>query len=935
MDAQIDQLSKGKDTHGGNGNEIHDDDDDDDADDYPPDSKIQDLFECVLNDLVNDERFILSFFSDLTNNEKSYTFSNDRSFDPKLAFYATSKSHNILHHFIQNFIRLKPEKAIVSRFVNFIGLLLKRFPDLLLDGLKDDNSPLDEAVSGDDCLEIIQAMCEHGMERAENRYPNGDQNGTTITHDVAAADSGKVGINEGEHEISPRVAWSKLVKINRDTCLHKAIKKKKNDYAHYLLAKIEHGGAVDKILSHFGQDGLTPLHLAVDFSRCYQDQVELVEKLIDLYPKALTLKSGPYFQNQQVSIAGTNKKYAQSNNGRGDRDSVAELKENLSPYRYFMDTREREENCALEPPGRLRKEQLRSRTKIRGNAEDGRRIEELLRLSCMRHYGRDRTTITDLLPLSLGQIHFDLNPRTEVSQELLNYIAKSAVMRFEPYLQYVGVPNVRVVNVRMERLEAESWWESHSRKDYVYIFEWLRTTMKVKRILKIVVEDDPNNVHSDEAIERAVASFDIEEWDWMKLDMCSDTILAAARNVRDLSLYWSGNRAILKSWAASDGLVLLKELRKIRIMMPESIESHDRTDNTISKFKSNLEMSWVKCWADEIPYRKPPHIDIQPVFTQTYMAKKLSETEREEKGRKQVAIIDDGLDIDRDDIGRNVALGETFYDNKGHWPGFYQSAYGHGTLMANQIRQICPKVQLYVAKLNEVWSDGKPQITAKSAAQAIDWARNNEVDIISMSWSIQTPEEVDLLETAVKKALDDEILLFCASNDQGNTGEIPYPARIKPEKIFKIGSATALGFPEAKVQKCVDFIAPGSEFVKRAAHEDDQGFAEPRAGSSIATARCAGLAAVILQCIVLYQKSYDKKRVRSHKYMKAMLEELVDKTDSHHYLKVWKVFETALDNAKLDKDFEWNVICKVAGVFLGKIPWLPQSTAQPGNAGGT
>jgi hypothetical protein len=81
-----------------------------------------------------------------------------------------------------------------------------------------------------------------------------------------------------------------------------------------------------------------------------------------------------------------------------------------------------------------------------------------------------------------------------------------------------------------------------------------------------------------------------------------------------------------------------------------------------------------------------------------------------------VAIIDDGVDPERHDVGSNIECGETFYDNWGQWPGFYQSSSGHGHLMARHIKQLCPKVRLYVAKLNEMWSDGKWQITAESAA---------------------------------------------------------------------------------------------------------------------------------------------------------------------------------------------------------------------------
>src|SRR5579862_1886236 len=102
-----------------------------------------------------------------------------------------------------------------------------------------------------------------------------------------------------------------------------------------------------------------------------------------------------------------------------------------------------------------------------------------------------------------------------------------ATIKFEPYLQYVYIPNLRVFDVKNEDPGAErkTWWRSKSRKDYFYIFYWLKESRGVKRILRLVVEDDPINFHSDEVIEEAVKEFDIEEWDWVKPDMCSDTIL--------------------------------------------------------------------------------------------------------------------------------------------------------------------------------------------------------------------------------------------------------------------------------------------------------------------------------------------------------------------------------------------------------------------------
>lgn len=85
--------------------------------------------------------------------------------------------------------------------------------------------------------------------------------------------------------------------------------------------------------------------------------------------------------------------------------------------------------------------------------------------------------------------------------------------------------------------------------------------MGVIKIIRVVVEDDPADFHSDEVIEHSLRGFDVEEWKWFKWDLCIDTILEAAPNVREVNLYWSGNKAILKSWTAPDGLVSLRQAR--------------------------------------------------------------------------------------------------------------------------------------------------------------------------------------------------------------------------------------------------------------------------------------------------------------------------------------------------------------------------------------
>jgi hypothetical protein len=208
-----------------------------------------------------------------------------------------------------------------------------------------------------------------------------------------------------------------------------------------------------------------------------------------------------------------------------------------------------------------------------------------------------------------------------------------------------------------------------------------------------------------------------------------------------------------------------------------------------------------------------------------------------------------------------------------------------------------------------------------------------------MSWTIEKPEEPALqdLQYAVSSALGAGILMFCASNDQGDLTGIPYPACIDEKRIFRIGSATALGHLDGKTQKNVMFIAPGGSEPKavvtqrqqqhqagNAAGGDDLGFASPLSGSSIATARCVGLAALILQCVMLRHPTCPKAKVREPWIMRGMFERLTkvkegDVVDGK-YLRVWGVFEEARQSAQLGKDLERDIVHNAAHQFVHTIP---------------
>ncbi|GAB1195667.1 hypothetical protein APSETT444_004929 [Aspergillus pseudonomiae] len=83
----------------------------------------------------------------------------------------------------------------------------------------------------------------------------------------------------------------------------------------------------------------------------------------------------------------------------------------------------------------------------------------------------------------------------------------------------------------------------------------------VKKIIKISVDDDEDLPHSDEVIE-TLGKFGIEEWDWRRKDLCSSVILKAAQNSRKVFLCSTGNKAVLRSWSAPDGLNYLKKVTR-------------------------------------------------------------------------------------------------------------------------------------------------------------------------------------------------------------------------------------------------------------------------------------------------------------------------------------------------------------------------------------
>ncbi|KID74347.1 hypothetical protein MBR_06446, partial [Metarhizium brunneum ARSEF 3297] len=91
--------------------------------------------------------------------------------------------------------------------------------------------------------------------------------------------------------------------------------------------------------------------------------------------------------------------------------------------------------------------------------------------------------------------------------------------------------------------------------------------------------------HSDPAIEEAVRGFDVQVWDWRKVDLCSGVPFNCASSVREICLYSSGNGAALMAIKGEDdteleGERLLASINNFKIQLniirrgPKALEEY-------------------------------------------------------------------------------------------------------------------------------------------------------------------------------------------------------------------------------------------------------------------------------------------------------------------------------------------------------------------------
>ncbi|KAK0737453.1 hypothetical protein B0T21DRAFT_410904 [Apiosordaria backusii] len=132
--------------------------------------------------------------------------------------------------------------------------------------------------------------------------------------------------------------------------------------------------------------------------------------------------------------------------------------------------------------------------------------------------------------------------------------------------------------------------EGRGRNDLAFIFGNLLSA-GVQKIFHLVVSEKPNRPHTDHAIRNALLPFDIEILEWAKPDLCPDTIIHAAPNVRQLTLCWTGSNVALRAWSQPDALPQLRLLKRLTLKLVENpLEDHKDIQDNVLVFQRRLNL---------------------------------------------------------------------------------------------------------------------------------------------------------------------------------------------------------------------------------------------------------------------------------------------------------------------------------------------------------
>ncbi|ROW16420.1 hypothetical protein VPNG_02824 [Cytospora leucostoma] len=239
---------------------------------------------------------------------------------------------------------------------------------------------------------------------------------------------------------------------------------------------------------------------------------------------------------------------------------------------------------------------------------------------------------------------------------------------------------------------------------------------------------------------------------------------------------------------------------------------------------------------------------------------------------------------------------------------------GHGTYTASLLMRVAPHADLYIAKIASTAHRGFEGL--QSVVNAIRWAAEKQVDIITMSFGFaDRTNELQQFANEIERAHKADIISFSAASNIGGNGERAYPAR--EPSVMCIHAVDGLGnncggFNPSAVENEENFATLG---IGISCVWDEERCS--RSGTSYATPIAAGFAANALE-YATYHKNEDNldltthTRLRKPSGMRRMFMLMADERDKgsgYLWVRPWKFWsEDATDSeicARLEREFRF------------------------------
>lgn len=187
-----------------------------------------------------------------------------------------------------------------------------------------------------------------------------------------------------------------------------------------------------------------------------------------------------------------------------------------------------------------------------------------------------------------------------------------------------------------------------------------------------------------------------------------------------------------------------------------------------------------------------------------------------------IAVIDSGCDIEHESLKDNIVAVRNFTDEDKKNPNIVIDRVGHGTHVAgtiaangnnNTIVGVAPWANLYILKAIDSSGSGK----VSWVINAINYAVEKKVDIISMSLGMANNDPK--LEKAIKRAVNNNILVVCAAGNEGDCDsdsedfQYSYPAAYVD--VISVGAVDRKGVPAcfSNSNLVIDVVAPGVDVI--------------------------------------------------------------------------------------------------------------------------